>query len=165
MDRLRVQAVPAWEAGISLLRRRTDRIDAYRALPASGSSAVFCTERSSIRIMVCALCASERIYPHCCKYTRETPNLGTYQHSIRLHQRRNSQQVALQTQSQGRRGIDNGMTCFGDIDVENLLAVDALQAGLCAESCNEPAAWLVLGRRYLVPSVLTRLWPRHICAT
>lgn len=50
-----------------------------------------------------------------------------------------SQQVALQAQSHGRDRVDDGLACLRYIDVENLLAVDALQAGLCTEGCDEPA--------------------------
>jgi hypothetical protein len=48
---------------------------AHRALPASGSSAWFLTVRNIMIIALCAFCASERTYPHCCKYTRDTPYL------------------------------------------------------------------------------------------
>jgi hypothetical protein len=48
---------------------------AYLALPASGSSAVCFTVRSITSRVFRALSASERIYPHCCKYTRDTPYL------------------------------------------------------------------------------------------
>jgi len=40
------------------------------------------------------------------------------------------QQVALKAQGHRRHWVNNGLTRLCDIDVEDLLAVDALQAGL-----------------------------------
>lgn len=49
------------------------------------------------------------------------------------------QQVALQAQSHRRDRVDNGLACLDHINVEDLLTVDALQAGLGTEGSNEPA--------------------------
>lgn len=117
----------------------TRMVFAHLALPASGSSAVFFTVRSITRKVLCAFSASERTYPHCCKYTRDTPYLHA---SAVCHPeqvwRRDVQQIALQTQSHGRHRIDNGLACFGYINFENLLAVDALQAGIRTKCCHKP---------------------------
>jgi hypothetical protein len=51
----------------------------------------------------------------------------------------NIQQVALEAQSHRRCRIDDSLTRFRYIDVEQLLACDSLQAGFGTERCDEPA--------------------------
>jgi hypothetical protein len=99
---------------------------AYLALPASGSSAVFLTVRSISRSVLCVCSASERIYPHCCKYTRDTPYLHVLVDcSLEETCWCNVQQIALQAQSHWRHRIDDGLACFGYVNLEDLLAIDA----------------------------------------
>jgi hypothetical protein len=47
---------------------------------------------------------------------------------LQVHTRHPVQQVPLQTQCHGRDRLDDGSTRLGHIDIEDLLAADALQA-------------------------------------
>lgn len=49
----------------------------YLVLPAAGSSAVSLAVRKAAIRASCAFCASDRIYPHCCRYTCDSPYLCT----------------------------------------------------------------------------------------
>ena len=51
--------------------------DSYLVLPASASSAVSWAVRKAALRAICAFRASDRTYPHCCKYTRDSPYLRT----------------------------------------------------------------------------------------
>jgi hypothetical protein len=88
---------------------------------------------------LCAFCASARTYPHCCKYTRDTPYLPPHQSRSSTAGMHGIQQVALEAQSHRRCRIDDSLTRFRYIDVEHLLACDSLQAGFGTECCDEPA--------------------------
>jgi len=56
--------------------------------------------------------------------------------------------------------VNNGLACFWYIDFEDLLAVNALQAGLLAECCDEPAV-SVSGRKEQLETVVAH----HTVAT
>lgn len=65
---------------------------------------------------------------------------------LQIYARYPIQQVTLQPQCHGRDRVDNGLTRLGHIDIEDLLAVDALQARLGPQCRDEPASPLAEGR-------------------
>jgi hypothetical protein len=80
-DRPAEQAVPVCKQGQRAGSRGCAyKKDSHLAFPASGSSPALLTARSIIRIAFCVFCASDKTYPHCCKYTRDTPSLMFRQH-------------------------------------------------------------------------------------